>query len=485
MKRTQYGLTDAGFVIKPLSVILEEEKELFRGTFGEDVDLSDESIAGAYVGNQAAKLADLWEQLEGVWNAGDKDSAAGIFLDRIAAFVNVSREPAKKTQVTACLWGNDGAAVQKGTLAKLSSTEDIFSLSKAVTISKTNLIGIELKVSDVDDLSLIINTVTISINPVEGDTEEDLRDALIEEIALQFGDTLSTEVVDDNGLKIISVDGVTPFSSDVGGALEMKLVGTPAIFTANEAGRIYAPIGTLNKMVSNVTGVTSVINYATGVTGRDAESDTELRQNLNTRQKQATCTETAIENAISRLTGVTYVRVRSNRSLIARDNLPPKSYEAVVVGGDAQVIAETIFNNGPAGIQAYGNTVQVVKDSQGFDWEIGFSRPVNQNIWIKIVLTLYDEEQFPSDGLAAIKSNIVEWGAANLGVAVDLIFQRLSIPVYKVPGIAYADIKVAATLDPDTPPDAGEYQSDNISIDEVEIAVLDENRISVEIEVLS
>lgn len=29
MKRTQYGLTEAGFFIKPLSVILEEEKEAF------------------------------------------------------------------------------------------------------------------------------------------------------------------------------------------------------------------------------------------------------------------------------------------------------------------------------------------------------------------------------------------------------------------------------------------------------------------------
>ena len=96
MKKTQYGLTDAGFVIKPLSVILEEEKEAFRGVFGDDIDLSDESVAGAYVGNQAAKLAALWDQLEGLWNAGDKDSATGIFLDRLAAFVNVEREAAKK-----------------------------------------------------------------------------------------------------------------------------------------------------------------------------------------------------------------------------------------------------------------------------------------------------------------------------------------------------------------------------------------------------
>ena len=481
MKKTQYGLTDAGFVIKPLSVILEEEKEAFRGAFGDDIDLSDESVAGAHVGNQAAKIAALWEQLEGLWNAGDKDSAKGIFLDRLAAFVNVEREAAKKTQVTACLWGDEGTNVPKGSLAKLSTTEDLFALTKAVDITKTNILGVEVSVSDESDLSITLGTSTLSVTFSEGDTKEDLRDALSAQISETLGETLSVENIGDEGLRILSADGVTAFSADVSGALEIKSVGTPAVFAAKNAGRIYAPSGTLTAMVSNVSGVSSVTNYATGVTGRDAESDTELRVNMNTRQKQATCTEPAIENAISKLTGVTYARVYSNRDIIEASGRPPKSYEAVVVGGDAQTIAETIFANGPAGIQPYGNTVQTVKDSQGYDWDVGFSRPVNRNIWIKIALILYDEEEFPAGGAAAIKSNIVSWGAENLGVAVDLIFQRLAIPVYEVPGIAHAEIKVAATLDPDTPPDASEYASANIAVGEVEIAVLDESRISVEV----
>lgn len=481
MKKTQYGLTDAGFVIKPLSVILEEEKEAFRGVFGDDIDLSDESVAGAYVGNQSAKLAALWEQLEGLWNAGDKDSATGIFLDRLAAFVNVEREAAKKTQVTACLWGDEGTNVPKGTLAKLSTTEDLFALTKAVDITKTNILGIEVSVSNEADLSIILGTTTLSVTFSESDTKEDLRDSLSAQITENLGETLSVEDVGDEGLRILSADGVTAFSADVSGALEIKSVGSPGVFAAKNAGRIYAPSGTLTAMVSNVSGVSSVTNYATGVTGRDAESDTELRVQLDTRQKQATCTEPAIENAVSKLTGVTYARVYSNRGLVEVSGRPPKSYEAVVVGGDSQTIAETIFANGPAGIQAYGNTEMTVKDSQGYDWTIGFSRPVNRNIWIKIVLTLYDEEEFPAGGASAVKSNIVSWGAENLGVAVDLIFQRLAIPVYAVPGIAHAEIKVASTLDPDTPPDAGEYASANIAIGEVEIAVLDESRISVEV----
>ena len=482
MKKTQYGLTDAGFVIKPLAVILEEEKEAFRSAFGDDIDLSGESVAGAYVGNQAAKLAALWEQLEGLWNAGDKDSASGMFLDRLASFVNVQREKKKKSQVTACLWGDEGTAVPKGTLAKLSTTKDVFSLTKTVEISKTNLLGMQVKASDEADLSITIGTTTVPVAFEEGDTKQDLRDSLAEQIAEIFGETLFVENVGDDGLLILSIDGLTAFSADVSGALEVVSLGSPALFAAKNAGRIYVPSGTLNSMVSNISGVSSVTNYATGVTGRNAESDTELRVGMNTRQRQATCTEPAIENAISKLTGVTYARVYSNRKEYEVEGRPPKCYEAVVVGGDEQSIAETIFANGPGGIQAYGNTTLTVKDSQGYDWDVGFSRPVSRNIWIKIVLSLYDEEEFPSGGVAAVKNKIIEWGSENLGVAVDLIFQRLAIPVYSVPGIASADIKVAATLDPDTPPDPSEYESANIAIGEVEIAVLDESRISVEVE---
>ena len=481
MKKTQYGLSEAGFVIKPLSVILEEEKEAFKQSFGDDVDLSGESVAGAYVGNQAAKIAELWAQLEGLWNAGDVDSAGGVFLDRLVAFVNVQREGAKKTQVVACLWGDEGTQVVKGTLAKLSSTNDVFELTQAVEISRKNALGVEIAVTQAASFSLVIGNESIVIDCEEGDTEETLLEKLAAEIEVRCEDVKS-EKTREKMLLIVSKDGVSAFSFEITGALEIKAVGSPAFFACQEAGRIYAPSGTLTKMVSNVQGVSSIINYATGTTGRDAESDTELRLNLGTRQKQATCTEGAIENALAKLDGVTYARVHSNRGISEAAGRPPKSFEAVVEGGDEQTIAETIFAHGPCGIQAFGNTTRTVKDSQGFDWQIGFSRPVKKNIWIHIILSLYAEEEFPTGAVQAIKSNIIEWAGKNLGVGVDLIFQRLNIPIYKVPGIASAEIKVATTLDASTPPEESDYKAENIEIGEVEIAVIDESRISISVE---
>jgi len=61
---------------------------------------------------------------------------------------------------------------------------------------------------------------------------------------------------------------------------------------------------------------------------------------------------------------------------------------------------------------------------------------------------------------------------------VDLIFQRLKIPVYRVPGIAWAEMRIAAT-DNLEPPSGGDLKEDNIEIDETEIALIDRARITV------
>jgi hypothetical protein len=158
---------------------------------------------------------------------------------------------------------------------------------------------------------------------------------------------------------------------------------------------------------------------------------------------------------------------------------PPKSYEAVVVGGDEQEIAETIFDKGPGGIQAFGNIVKDVTDSEGFHWDIGFSRPVNRYIWIKVDYSRNSEEDLPLDAVSAVQDNITAWGQAALNVGIDLIFQKMFRPVYDVRGIGFAAIKVAATLNL-TPPAAEDYRAQNITISEVEIAELDKSRITVQ-----
>ena len=173
-----------------------------------------------------------------------------------------------------------------------------------------------------------------------------------------------------------------------------------------------------------------------------------------------------------------YAKVYSNRDIIEVDGRPPKCYEAVVVGGDDQEIAEAIFDKAPAGIQPFGNIHKTVKDAEGFDWDIGFSRPEEKYIWMEIACGRNTEEKLASNWITQIDDNIEAWAAANMGVAVGLIYQKLFRPVYDVQGIGFADIKVAITNSL-TPPVEADYDSNNIAIGEVEIGIIDRSRITV------
>jgi uncharacterized phage protein gp47/JayE len=485
----EYGLTSKGFVSKPLSVILEEERSAFKLAFGEDIDISDTAIAGIYIANRAAKIVQLWEILDGLYSAGDVDTASGVYLDRLVDFVNVQREPAISTQVAECLWGTEGTQIYARSLAKLASTGELFRLSGNITIGRNRLLGVWIKVSSVESnavYSLKIKGVTIEYTATDDDDEASIQGRLAEKIEILMPELFISENLGGDGLKIHVDDGVSPFDFEMADQkMKVRLLGAYGVYVAEVPGPIYAPIGTLTEIVSNVDGLDSIYNYATGITGRVVESDTELRVNLSTRQRQSSSSEAAIKNFIEKeVEGVEYCEVYSNREMIPVNGRPPKCYEAVVVGGADTDIAQTILDKGPGGIQAFGNITMTLIDGAGHEQIVGFSRPLNQYIWFKIGIILTDKEQFPINGIDAIKDNIIAWAIKNSAVGTDVFYQRFDTPIYQVPGISEAIKKIARTTDPSTPPADEDYQEANISIGEVQIAVFDRSRIFAEVIVL-
>jgi uncharacterized phage protein gp47/JayE len=476
----EYGITESGFVAKPYSVVLAEEREAWKAAFGYDIDTSADTPEGAYIGNQVMKFMQLWEKCEGLWAIGDSDMASGIHLDRLAAMVNVQRKAAVSTIVYTALWGDEGTPVLAGHLTKLNTGEQ-FVLQESIVIDRTKLLGFLFKISEVTEgaYSFNLDGTIISYDATEDDTEETIQAGLFDQIEAVLPGEYAGINSGADGMEIHSAAGIVPFALFCDDPkIEISQLGALGIYRASVPGPTFAAIGTLDRIVTNVTGLDRVINYATGITGRAKESDTELRIEKNNRQRQASGNENAIENEIKKVAGVQYCRVYSNRTMTPASGRPAKCFEAVVMGGVDQDIAESIFAKAPAGIQAYGNTVIEVTDTSGFPWSIGFSRPENRYIWIKIAYSKNPEESFPINGVELMKNNIDAWGANNQDVGVDFIFQKLTRPIYDVPGIGFADIKVAVT-DDTIPPEEGDYSSTNITINERQIALVDKTRITV------
>lgn len=152
-----------------------------------------------------------------------------------------------------------------------------------------------------------------------------------------------------------------------------------------------------------------------------------------------------------------------------------KSFEAVVEGGSDADVANKIWLTKPAGIQTFGNTSFTITDSQGEQQVINFSRPTPIYIWVTVALTLYPEETFPPNGQDLVAAAINTYGN-DLGIGVDVLLQRVLAQIFTVPGIASGVMQIAAT---NGPGDSPLYGTEDIPIQENEIAVFDLSRITV------
>jgi uncharacterized phage protein gp47/JayE len=211
--------------------------------------------------------------------------------------------------------------------------------------------------------------------------------------------------------------------------------GIPADFDvtmeAETAGPVVANANTLTNIDTPVSGWNSITNPADATIGSPAETDGELRERREEEIRAAGggAVEALLADILS-LKGVTSCAVFENTTAATdADGLPPHSFEVVVQGGADQDIADQIWLSKPTGIGPFGSSSAVVKDSQGNDHTMYFSRPVAVPIYIDITVFINEDPDlgpvYPVDGDTQVKSAISAWGQANLTVGADYYYRRL------------------------------------------------------------
>ena len=88
------GLTDKGYIRRTYDDILKDKIERAKELFGENIDTSDLSVLGKFLRINAYDQAMAEEEIEAVYYARFPNTASGQSLDRLAAFVGISRNPA-------------------------------------------------------------------------------------------------------------------------------------------------------------------------------------------------------------------------------------------------------------------------------------------------------------------------------------------------------------------------------------------------------
>jgi uncharacterized phage protein gp47/JayE len=165
------------------------------------------------------------------------------------------------------------------------------------------------------------------------------------------------------------------------------------IFECSIEGQIYAPIGSIDTILTFINGwevVDNTQDVLLADLGRLIESDEELKiRGEATKRQIGTASCIAIANKIKQeVSGVTYANFLENRTdSVDINGLPSHSFQMFVLGGADSDIAEKINQYRPAGINTFGSVTENVTDEFGNITDISFSRLTQRDIYFRIDIT--------------------------------------------------------------------------------------------------
>jgi uncharacterized phage protein gp47/JayE len=274
-------------------------------------------------------------------------------------------------------------------------------------------------------------------------------------------------------------DGVNTFSATPAtGTFEGKeanLVAAEAVSTGLIAGLSH----TINTIINAISGWELVDNLLDATEGVGVETDAALRaRRIAALQGLGNATLEAIRGDLLLVESVTQVVVFENDTDLTVGIRTPHSVEAVVTGGTDQAVIDALFDTKAAGIATVGNQSGTHTDSQGVLHTVDFSRPVEKDIWIEIILTTSSD--YPSDGDTQVKNALKAEGDL-LDISDDVIpIPQLIGALDDIPGIRNISIGVLAvdSGNPDPSPTPG-TDDGPITIGDTEQSVFDTSRITV------
>lgn len=421
------GLTPQGFLTKRLIEIKEELENELTETFGA-VDLRPESVFGQLVGLQSERLARIWELLEEIYLSQYPDSATGSSLDQVAALVGIIRRPATATQVQAWITGDNGLVLPPNTQA-VAENDDLYSSVGGNQIAQSRCRQIEIVVDIVEenDYTITIDATNYTYASFSSDTDEDIILGL--ESQLSF---FTTEIIDDELLRVTFAQDT---SVSLSPNLSFETVTSTALFVHQELGARFLAINTLNQIQTPVSGLSSINNPEAAITGREIETDTELRER---REESITITARhTVDALLAKLRQVPLVIdvvVSANNSETTDGNGTPRQHIwTIIEGGEEEEIGQILYDTVAAGIGYRGQVeVQVTSEISGNQTFVKFDRPTYIDIAINLAYTPLSN--FPPLGEELLEEEFLKF-SDTFNIAENLTFSKFYKPINAVPGV--------------------------------------------------
>ena len=249
--------------------------------------------------------------------------------------------------------------------------------------------------------------------------------------------------------------------------------------TALETGPIRANAGTIETIIDTVTGWNSVTNANDATPGTFTQSHEDFRTAYRSAIFAAgACTPDAIRAKLLELTGVQQVTIFENVTDAQNaDGLPAHSFEAVIFDGevpaaDDSAIAQTIWDNKPAGVRAHGALSDFAVDSNGVTQEVFFSRTEVVAVWLEIDINV--DKTFSDTGKDAVREALILFSEDEYRNGDDVIESALYPAIFSVAGVTNVlEVRLGFSSSP--------VSTSDLQIDSRQLADFDTSRIKVNV----
>ncbi len=478
----EYGVTDKGFVLKRYDEILKDLQNSVSNALGFDVSQNRQSMLNAaLLVPFADKIATLWETAQESYYAKYPSTASGVNLDNACQYANVTRESNRRTEYVIHATAVDGTVIPKNSIVATTTNPQInlkCAAETEVSRSKCHAVTIKLVSSTITgSYQVQLNAKMYAYTAKTTDTAVSVLKGLKELLGDVTG--YETTVDESNVLLTITDTGSETRENEVvlSNNLTTETVVGCVPYLTDDYGEIELQTGCVTNIVSNVTGLKSVVNVVDPDLGRLQESDTELRLSyIGKRYNSASAQAEAIESyLLSEVDDTKAVRVYENATDVTdSEGRPPHSIEVLVDGGNDGAIAKAILMKKSGGIYTYGDTRTDVLGKYGDVINIGFNRPEQVYAWVKVEIT-QGSVSIASEYEDIIKDIIID--TEDMTIGDSFLSQNYIAPIYvALPGIKYCDIKVATGTDSTK---STTYTAGNIDATQRQVINLSRARIEV------
>lgn len=442
------GLTENGLVVKRQDEIIADLAESTITQFGNSADTTTDSVLGRAIRIVSDSVADLHELLLAVHTQFNPYTAVGVNLDNVVALGHMQRLGASPSTATLVVYGDRGTVIPSYSYVSSSSTSQFWLTTDEVTLDTSSVVQFSIKplaANIGEDYEVNFGGYVYSYTAKEGDSLKNINDALYNKLS---NDTkLDVQLGDDNSTTVSLSNYNSPRELKVSQNLNIAKIGKKVKGRSEDLGSIYQPKGSIDTITVPISGWDTVTNPEDSINGRSRESDTELvRRFAQAKSLNARGTLDAVKSNLVSTDSVESVDIYENdEDNVSLSGLPPKSFSAVVLGGNTQEVAETIWRVKPAGIATYGNTEVVIKDSTNRDQKVKFSRPTFVPIYIQISISPLENQLIDSNYQDSIANSLVDH-ISSLSLGEDVSYSRLYTPINSVGGFEVIDLQVGRDL---------------------------------------